>query len=104
MVSKPTIDDAVVRHVAKLARLELSEAEVARFTPQLQSILSYVAQLQKLDTDAVEPFTRLSDTSDATRADVVRQGLDSAAALANAPERHESFFRVPPVLDSGASA
>src|SRR5262245_8591605 len=94
------IDEARVRRVAQLARLKLSDAEVHQFTGQLETILEYVRQLESVDTTNVEPLTHPLPLSNVVRDDIPHQPLDVEAALANAPQRHGDFFRVPAVLDS----
>ena len=88
-----------VRWVAHLARLELSAAELALMTPQLNVILDYVNQLQQIDTDAVEPLAHPLPVHNVFRADEPAPSLPVAAALANAPDRQGDFFGVPAVLD-----
>ena len=87
-----------VRKLALLARLEISDEEVDRLAPQLESILGFVAKLSELDTRDVEPMTTALDVDNRWRTDEVRSGLDRDAALANAPAADEECFRVPPVL------
>ena len=97
----PTIDEDRVRQIAKLARLALSDDEVRLFAGQLASILEYVDQLGEVDAEGVEPMAHALPLTNVQRADAPREGFNSAAALRNAPQTHESFFKVPPVLDSG---
>ena len=99
-----TIDEAQVRKVAKLARLELSEEEVAEFTGQLSAILGYVEKMDELDTDAVEPLAHSLPVSNVLRDDRAVDSLGPQAALANAPKRDEQFFLVPKILDDGSGA
>jgi len=99
-----TIDEAQVRKVAKLARLELSEEEVAEFTGQLSAILGYVDKMDELDTDAVEPLAHSLPVSNVLRDDRAVDSLGPQAALANAPVRDEQFFLVPKILDDGSGA
>jgi aspartyl-tRNA(Asn)/glutamyl-tRNA(Gln) amidotransferase subunit C len=94
--SKITPDD--VRHVARLARLSLSEAEVARFVPQLESILDYVAMMDKLDVSNVEPMAHTLPLSNVLREDVVTPSLPVEKVLQNAPETDGPFFKVPKVI------
>jgi aspartyl-tRNA(Asn)/glutamyl-tRNA(Gln) amidotransferase subunit C len=101
---RPTIEEAQVLHVARLARLELSADEVAVFAGQLGRILAYVQQLEQLDTAQVEPLAHPLSTTDAMRADRPRPGLSADEALANAPQRHGEFFRVPAVLEGSGGA
>ena len=99
-----TIDEAQVRKVAKLARLELSEQEIAEFTGQLSAILGYVEKMDELDTDSVEPLAHSLPVSNVFREDRARESLGPEAALANAPKRDEEFFLVPKILDDGSGA
>jgi aspartyl-tRNA(Asn)/glutamyl-tRNA(Gln) amidotransferase subunit C len=88
-----------VRWVAHLARLELSDADVARMTPQLGAILDYVDQLKQVDTEGVEPLAHPLKVHNVFRADEPGPSLPVDAALANAPSRHGDFFSVPAVLE-----
>ncbi len=98
------ISEAEVRKVAKLARLELSDAEVAEFTGQLSAILEYVEKMNELDTDGVEPLAHCLPISNVWREDDVSESLGTEAALANAPERDGAFFKVPRILEGGTGA
>ena len=88
-----------VRWVAHLARLELSEAELATLTPQLSAIVDHVNQLQQVNTEGVEPLAHALDVHNVFRADEPAPSLPVADALANAPERQGDFYAVPAVLD-----
>src|ERR1700757_517161 len=96
-----------VRRVAELANLELTAAEVTRMQRDLNAILDYVAQLNELDTSAVEPMAQVSDvlgtgTEDATaalREDRVTPCLDRQRVMAAAPETDGVFFKVPKVIE-----
>ncbi len=98
------IDETQVRHVAKLARLDLTDDEVARFSTQLSAVLGYVEKLNELDTDSVEPLAHCLPIHNVFREDVVTESLDTALALENAPQRIDSFFRVPKILDDDSGA
>lgn len=98
------IDEAQVRHVAKLARLNLSAEEVRLFAGQLADILAYVRQLETVDTEGVEPLAHALPVTDAVRDDTPGVTFNSAQALANAPQREARFFKVPAVLDQGSGA
>ncbi len=98
------IDAEQVRKVAKLARLQLTEREVEEFTEQLGAILGYVEKMNELDTEQVEPLAHCLPISNVFRADEVRPSLGTDRALANAPERDESFFKVPKILDDSSAA
>ncbi|MGF1574632.1 MAG: Asp-tRNA(Asn)/Glu-tRNA(Gln) amidotransferase subunit GatC [Cyanophyceae cyanobacterium] len=87
-----------VRHVAHLARLELTPAEEEQLTRQLGDILSYVEQLQELDTEGIEPTFHALDVPSLTRPDQVQPWPDTESILAGAPERADQFFKVPRIL------
>lgn len=84
-----------VLHVARLARLELGEEEVARFAEQLNAILEAVGKVGELDLEGVEPTAHPLDLVNVWAEDEPRPPLDVEDALANAPDREEGFFRVP---------
>jgi aspartyl-tRNA(Asn)/glutamyl-tRNA(Gln) amidotransferase subunit C len=88
-----------VAKVALLARLRLTPAELETFTGQLNAIVGYVDQLRELDTTDVEPLAHGVDVRNVFRADIRGPALSREAALANAPERNEQSFLVPPVLE-----
>ena len=88
-----------VRQMARLSRIKLSEAEVEQFAAQLSDILSYVEQLNELNTDNVEPTTHPLRMSNIFRADQVGESLSKEQALLNAPQREGDFFAVPKVLE-----
>ena len=92
---------AEVRRIAALARLELSPEEEATMAEQLSAVLDYVRQLEELDVSGVEPMTHAlaEGEAPALRDDVVEPGLDPAQALANAPEREGTCFKVPRILE-----
>jgi aspartyl-tRNA(Asn)/glutamyl-tRNA(Gln) amidotransferase subunit C len=92
------ITEKEVRHIAKLANLDFSEEEFVRFTKQLNSILEYVAQLDRLDTAAIEATSHVGTGSEALRDDVVKEAIPRDEALANAPESERGYFKVPKVL------
>ena len=85
-----------VLHVARLAGFALSEEEVARFQEQLSAILEAVAKVSELDLSGVEPTSHPLEVSNVGAADEPRPCLDPEEALANAPDREDNFFRVPP--------
>jgi aspartyl-tRNA(Asn)/glutamyl-tRNA(Gln) amidotransferase subunit C len=85
--------------VAHLARLELDPADVETMTRQLSAIVDYVAQLQRVNTDGVEPLAHAVELSNVFREDLPAPSLPADAALANAPQRQGDFYRVPAVLE-----
>jgi len=99
-----TIDEGQVRKVAKLARLELTDAEVAEFTGQLSSILEYFEKMNELDTEGVKPLAHCLPVSNVFRDDSAGESLGTEAVLANAPQRDGEFFKVPKILDGGGGA
>jgi aspartyl-tRNA(Asn)/glutamyl-tRNA(Gln) amidotransferase subunit C len=88
-----------VEHIAKLAKLEFTDAEKEKFTHQLNQILEYVEQMNKLDTSHVEPLSHVIELSNVFRPDEVKQGVSTAEALKNAPSKTEEFFKVPKVIN-----
>ena len=98
------IDQAQVRKVARLSRLDLTEAEVEEFTGQLSAILDYVEKMNELDTDSVEPLAHCLPVSNVFRADSVKESLGTEKTLANAPQRDGEFFKVPKILDDSSGA
>lgn len=95
------IDEAQVRHIAKLSRLSLSDDEFRLFASQLGEILEYVQQLSGVDTHDVAPLAHPHEVTNVLREDEPAEGLSAAAALSNAPDRVQDFFRVPAILDGG---
>ncbi|MBW4553552.1 MAG: Asp-tRNA(Asn)/Glu-tRNA(Gln) amidotransferase subunit GatC [Aphanocapsa sp. GSE-SYN-MK-11-07L] len=94
------IDQELVKKVAHLARLELTESEVKQMTTQLGSILDYFEQLGELDVSDVQPTTRAIDVSNITRPDQLQVSVDREQMLAIAPDQDGDFFRVPKILNN----
>ena len=94
--------DMDVRQIAKLAHLEVTDAEVELYTPQMADIVKYVEQLNELDTSGVEPMlgglTAEGEQTDTVREDTVRPSLGQEAALSEAPSGVSGHFQVPKVL------
>jgi len=91
-----------VRYVAELAHLELTEEEVKKFLPQLDSILQYIDKLNQLDTTRVEPMAQVTypaAENPAMRADQPQPSFSQEVALANAPEPDAGCFKVPRVIE-----
>jgi aspartyl-tRNA(Asn)/glutamyl-tRNA(Gln) amidotransferase subunit C len=86
-----------VEHIARLARLSLSDSEITRFTEELTAIVGYIDQLQQVDTNGVV-LSGQSDSNGLLRPDLVRPSLPTDRALANAPAAEGGFFRVPKVI------
>lgn len=98
------IDEAQVRRVAQLSRLELSEEEVSQFSTQLSAIVEYIEKLNELDTENVEPLAHCLPVYNVFREDVPRPSLSNEDALANAPQRENEYFKVPKILDDNSGA
>ncbi|HXS49337.1 MAG TPA: Asp-tRNA(Asn)/Glu-tRNA(Gln) amidotransferase subunit GatC [Sphingomicrobium sp.] len=88
-----------VRHIAKLARIAMTDAEIERLAPELNNILGWVEQLAEVNTDGVEPLTAVIDQKLRLRDDVVTEGNIRDEILANAPEAQHGFFAVPKVIE-----
>jgi aspartyl-tRNA(Asn)/glutamyl-tRNA(Gln) amidotransferase subunit C len=94
-----SVSSEQVRHIAKLARIAMSEEELARLEPELNNILGWVEQLAEVDTDGVEPLTAVIDQKLRLRDDVVNDGNIRDEVLANAPDAQHGFFAVPKVIE-----
>ncbi len=88
-----------VEHIAHLARLALSAGEAEKFGRQLGSILSYVEKLGELDTTDIKPTSHTLPIENVMREDVTRASLSKDAALANAPDGSDNFYRVPRIIE-----
>ena len=86
-----------VEHVAKLARLELTEEEKIKFTTQLGDVLKYVDQMNEVDTTGVVPMAHAIDFVNVMREDAVKYEEDKKTLMANAPYEEDGFFRVPKI-------
>jgi aspartyl-tRNA(Asn)/glutamyl-tRNA(Gln) amidotransferase subunit C len=96
------LDRAAVDHVARLARLDLSDEERDRMTVELMKILQYAEQVQALDLDDVEPTSHAIPIRNVMRPDEARPSMTQQEALSNAPEAEEGRFRVPRILEEEA--
>ncbi|MDI9547178.1 MAG: Asp-tRNA(Asn)/Glu-tRNA(Gln) amidotransferase subunit GatC [Chloroflexota bacterium] len=88
-----------VRHVAELAKLRLTEAEVRQYAAQLSAILDYAERIQEVDTSSVPPTPYVLGLENVMRDDEPQPGLDNEAALSNAPDSANGFFRVRAVFE-----
>jgi len=88
-----------VRHIAKLARIAMSDEEIDRLVPELNNILGWVEQLGEVGTDGVEPLTAVIDQKLRLRDDEVNAGNIREDILANAPKAEHGFFAVPKVIE-----
>jgi len=98
-----SLSDDQVRDLALLARLELSDDELATVRVELDSIFGFVRQLSELDTDDVEPMTTALDVDNRWREDLLVAGLSNDQALRNSPSHDDQCFLVPPVLGAAAA-
>lgn len=99
----PQMKPDEVREVAKLARLELTEDEISTYAGQLTKVLDYVALLDEVDTEGVEPMVHALDQGNVFRVDEVRPTLSREDALSNAPKTDGKYFQVPQVIDQQSS-
>ena len=88
-----------VAHVAKLARLDITEAETERFRKDLSAIVGYVEVLREVDTSQVVATLGVQPHSNVLRADEVRPPLGADKVLANAPQREQDAFQIPRILE-----
>ena len=88
-----------VKYVANLARLDLNEEEIQDFTNQLNDIISFVRQLESVDTINIEPTSHASSVVDVIRDDKLSKGMGSDAALKNAPDQSNQQFKVTRVVE-----
>jgi aspartyl-tRNA(Asn)/glutamyl-tRNA(Gln) amidotransferase subunit C len=94
-----TLSPEEVEHIARLARLSLSEAEKELYRSQLSSILDHVARLQSLDTHDIPPTFSVLPLESVTRSDEPVPGLPAQDLLQNAPRLEGEQFRIPPVFE-----
>ena len=88
-----------IKTVASLSRLKISDDEKSEVIEQLDKFLSYVENLQSIDTTNIEPTTYALPMQNVFRADVVKKSLDRELALSNAPLKEDGYFKVPRVLE-----
>ncbi len=98
-----TLDLDEVRHVARLARLRLSDQELQLYRAQLSSVLDHIAKIRELDVEGVQPMAHPSDLTNRLDDDVVDEAMPRDVLLALAPEVEDSFLSVPKVLDGEGS-
>ena len=94
-----SVDASTVRHIARLARIAVSDAEVESLAPELNNILGWVEQLQEVDVSGVEPMTAVIPNELRLREDAVTDGGVRDQVLANAPAAEHGFFAVPKVIE-----
>ena len=94
-----SVTNEQVRHIAKLARIAMSDEEIERLVPELNNILGWVEQLGEVNTDGIEPLTAVIEQKLRLRDDVIDDGNIRDAVLANAPDAQHGFFAVPKVIE-----
>ena len=94
-----SVDKATVAKIASLARIRMSDAEVAAMVPELNNILGWVEQLGEVDVAGVEPMTAVIPNTLRLREDIVTDGGVRTKVLANAPAPEHGFFGVPKVIE-----
>jgi aspartyl-tRNA(Asn)/glutamyl-tRNA(Gln) amidotransferase subunit C len=99
-----SLSEQEVRHVAMLARLALTDDEVASLQTDLNSILGHIDTIQQLDLADVPPMTHAVKVVNETRADIVKPGLDRETALMNAPDQQDGAFLIPRIVGGGDDA
>ena len=93
------VDAATVRRIAHLARIAVEDGEIEKLRGELNAILGFVAQLEEVNVEGVEPMTSVTPMKLRMRKDEVTDGGDAARVLANAPETQDGFFLVPKVVE-----
>jgi aspartyl-tRNA(Asn)/glutamyl-tRNA(Gln) amidotransferase subunit C len=93
------IDENDTRKIAKLAHLKIADADIASYTKEVNSILEYVNQLQKIDVSNIEPLSHVHGSTNIFREDTVVASLSNEDALRNAPDKSGRFFKVPIIID-----
>lgn len=94
-----SVDSATVRHIAKLARIAVTDSEVEALVPELNNILGWIEQLQEVDVGGIEPMTAVIPNTLRLREDVVTDGGKRDDVLKNAPVAEHGFFAVPKVIE-----
>jgi aspartyl-tRNA(Asn)/glutamyl-tRNA(Gln) amidotransferase subunit C len=94
-----SLDAAAVARIARLARIRVTEDEKTNLANELSQVMSWVDELQSVDTDGIEPMTSVVGARLKTRADIVDHTTNRADVLANAPEAMAGFFTVPKVVE-----
>ncbi|HWU42673.1 MAG TPA: Asp-tRNA(Asn)/Glu-tRNA(Gln) amidotransferase subunit GatC [Bdellovibrio sp.] len=92
------IDKKTIEHIAKLARLHITDAEAAEYSAQLEKVLHNFEQIAKVDTAGLEPLITPTEIENFWREDVPHQDFSADEMTANAPSRAGNLFKVPPVV------
>lgn len=93
------IDPEALQKIAHLARLEVKPEEEAALLASMESVLTWMEQLDELDTEGVEPLTHMTDEVNNWRQDVASNALSREDGLSNAPSHDEAYIRVPKVVE-----
>ena len=99
MTKKINLSIDEVKHVAKLAKLELTEEEIVKFQKQLSSIVEFVRKLEELDIKNVNPTSQVTGLENVFREDEVKPSLNQKDVLANSPSTHDGYFRVRAIFE-----
>ena len=95
------IDEKIVEKIAKLSRLRLSQPEIKSYSEELKAILKYIDNLNRVNTDSVEPTCHAVDTvKNVFRNDIVKKSLDRKEALKNGPKTTGEYFVVPKIIET----
>ena len=94
-----SIDKDTVKHISKLARISLDEKKIDSLSKDLTSIMKFIENLNKLNTDKTNPLTSIINTSLKSRKDEVKDGKIRDQILKNSPNKNENFFVVPKVIE-----
>ena len=94
-----SIDKDTVKHISKLARISLDEKKIDNLSKDLTSIMKFIENLNKLNTDKTAPLTSIINASLKSRKDEVKDGKIRDQILKNSPEKNDEFFVVPKVIE-----
>ena len=94
-----SIDKNTVKHISKLARISLDENKIESLSKDLTSIMKFIENLNKLNTDKTSPLTSIINASLKSRKDEVKDGKIRDQILKNSPEKNDEFFVVPKVIE-----
>lgn len=97
--ARKLVDETTVRRIARLARIRITDNEAVALQGELNGILQWIEQLDEVDTDGVEPMTRVVPVEMKKRSDVINDGDKAGDIVANAPMKDGPFFMVPKVME-----
>ena len=92
------VDEKLIKHVAEVARLELTNEEIKEFLPQLKEVIDSFSQIQELNTDNVKPSYHAVELKNVTRDDVPKKSLTNEEALKNTKHKKDGYFKGPRVI------